>query len=136
MRFKAESGLLSIFLALSPVAGLGDDTPQNTERLGTKPGAEFHFNVKHGNHVQKIPVDCDLLAQNGELTPEFVKNMDVWGHLGPMDAQSKGKYSDEQRLFVFKSHMRSHGILPQTVDAAAQHCRDKYLPAPAPDAAP
>ncbi len=95
--------------------------------------AEFQFPLKNGNHTVYIPVDCDSLDENGEITPKFVKQMGIWGHLSHVDYQldlkeraSGIKVTDEQRIDAYIQHLNAHGLKPEKINKAVDHCNKNY----------
>ena len=95
--------------------------------------AEFQFPLKHGDHTVYIPVDCDCLDETGEVTPQFVKKMGIWGHLDHVDRQLERKetetgvtITDEQRIDAYIQHLSAHGLKPEKIEKAATHCRENY----------
>lgn len=94
---------------------------------------EFQFPLKHGNQTVYIPVDCDCLDENGDITSEFVKKMGVWGHLDHVDHQLDRKenetgieVTDEQRIDAYIQHLKAHGLRPEKIDKAVKHCNENY----------
>lgn len=124
---KAETGLLSVFLALAPVAGNADDHQHDAPIAQKTSAHEFQFSVGEGAQKRFIPVDCQLLGNNGALSAAFVKQIDIYGHLDSIEQRMGANATEAQKIFTFKQHLRAHQIMPEKVDKAAQHCRDNYL---------
>ncbi len=97
-------------------------------------GTEFYLPVVKGDKTNVVPVDCDKLDRNGQVTPDFVKAMGNKSHLDALDNnfQLKGKIlTDTDRVHSYLEHMQRHRHLRNLtrgrVEEAAKHCRDNYL---------
>ena len=98
---------------------------------------EFQLPILKGVPAHVVPVDCDLLDENGNITPEFVAAMGVRSHM-EYDERRMNQYeethdvelTDEQRINVFLRHLNSHNVTAQLtrerLETAAQHCRQNY----------
>ncbi|MGH1456595.1 MAG: hypothetical protein ACRBDI_07430 [Alphaproteobacteria bacterium] len=96
-------------------------------------GVEFQLPIVKGG-AKVVPVDCDLLDQNGRVTPEFVKRMGVESHFARIDhliemkeRQTSVEVSDKERLKQYIDHIGAHGLTRERIEIGAQHCRDKYM---------
>lgn len=98
---------------------------------------EFQLPVVRGVPENVVPVDCNMLDANGNITPEFVAAMGTRSHMEfderRMDMQEKMhdvEFTDEQRIEVFLNHLNAHSktvnLTRERLDAAAQHCRQNY----------
>lgn len=63
-----------------------------------------------------VPIDCDLLGQDGAKTLDFIRQFDIWGHL-----------AHERDIARAELHLRSHGITPERVERVRQHCVNEFL---------
>ncbi len=129
MNKTLETGLLTIFLSLSSANGLAKDhdhTHHDGHDVQDNHNAEFQFKIGSGSMKRFIPVDCDLLGKDGKLTSDFIKNMGVWGHLEGIEKRMGSNVSEAAKIFTFKQHLKPHGISGETIDKAADHCREHY----------
>ncbi len=85
-----------------------------------------------------VPVDCDLLDEAGQITPEFVKAMGVRSHFTREDylikieeSRTGVDISDEERVQRYVHHMQTHQhareLTLDRIEVAAKHCRDHYF---------
>ena len=120
--------------AQNPILGHDHD---NDDRAQSYHKAEFQMPVVRGGK-NFIPVDCDALDKNGQITPDFVKAMGVESHFSRTDylikmeeSRTGVKVSDEDRMQRYLDHLQSHNhardLTLERIEVGAKHCRDKYL---------
>ncbi|MGH1375286.1 MAG: hypothetical protein ACRBCK_02965 [Alphaproteobacteria bacterium] len=131
MKKQMETGLLSIFLALSSVGGAqaqdhDHDHEHENHRSEKTQEHEFQFTVGKGAIKRYIPIDCDLLGEDGRLTSSFVKQMGVWGHLDRIEERMSPNASDAAKIFAFQQHLKPHGIPKEKIEKAAEYCRTNF----------
>ncbi len=122
-----ETGLLSVFLTLASVNGAtAQDHDHDDHGVERTSAHEFQFTVGKGATKRYIPVDCDLLDENGDLTSAFVKQMGVWGHLDRIEEYMKPNASEAAKIFAFQQHLKPHGIPKEKIEKAAEYCRTNF----------
>lgn len=113
-------------LSVSSTQGIAQDHDHDHEAQANGGAYDFQFTVGEGARKRYIPVDCGLLGNQGALTPEFIKQMGVWGHLEAIDKRM-GNANDASKIFAFKQHLKPHGITEDKIDKAAAYCIDHDL---------
>ena len=79
--------------------------------------AEFNarINIDERGNTLTVPVDCDALDRNGNLTMEFLRPFDVFGHL-----------DHEDDINHALRHLNLHGVKPDDVQKSRQICLDNF----------
>lgn len=98
---------------------------------------EFQLPIIKGVPANVVPVDCDMLDANGNITPEFVAAMGQRSHM-EYDERRMNLYeqthdvvlTDEQRIQVFLNHLNGHSatasLTRERLEVAARHCRENF----------
>ena len=77
---------------------------------------EFNARIDNGSsRPLTIAVDCDLLDRNDNITMEFMRQFDVFGHL-----------DNETSMDKAQDHLRLHGVDEDDVNKARQICLDHF----------
>lgn len=79
--------------------------------------AEFNarINIDARGNTLTVPVDCDALDSNGNLTIEFLRPFDVFGHL-----EHENDINDVVR------HLNLHGVKPEDVQKSQAICHQHF----------
>lgn len=127
MNSKLKGALMGAALSFSASQGHAQDDNHHHDDANSKVSSayDFQFTVGEGGRKRYIPVDCSLL-DNGALTPEFIKQMGVWGHLDALDDRMENA-NDAQKIFAFKQHLKPHGISEDKINKVAAHCIEHDL---------
>lgn len=134
-----KTGVLAALLTVASQDADAQVSKVPYDETGRLPASEIEFQlpVIKGVPANVVPVDCDMLDENGNITSEFVAAMGVRSHM-EFDERRMNQYeemhnveiSDEQRIEVFLRHLNAHSktvnLTRERLDAAAQHCRQNY----------
>jgi len=116
---KLGAGLLSIFIATSSA----------TEAAAGE-GYEFQKKVPKGFSEIYVPVDCDRLGKNGQITREFVKQMGIKSHMDLVERKLGPNSSDATVIDAMKDHIANHSIdrreVERLVTESAEICRRDF----------
>lgn len=112
---KLGTGLLSIFIATSSATEAAADE-----------GYEFQKKLERGFGEVYIPIDCDKLGEADEITPEFVKQMGIWGHLENIERRLGPDATDDEKISAFKEDLRRHGVDDAIIEETAEICRVNF----------
>ncbi len=121
MKPSIPTAALSALLTLSGVAHA-----QNAGQQEFVPerDAEFTFKVESRGIERQIPVDCDRLDENGELTSKFLHTMGVWGHL---DRINESFLPEAQKIQHMYGHLVLHSAeFRQDIPRAVEKCHNDY----------
>ena len=130
-----EAALAVMLTVGAPEVGAQDN---HGDHVHSNDGAEFQLPIVKGDKSGVVPVDCDLLDENGQITSKFVKSMGNKSHLTredyliKMEEDKTGvQISDIERSGRYLAHITQHSHLRdltmERIEVAAKHCRDNYL---------
>lgn len=72
-------------------------------------GPEFQKEVERGFGKIYVPVDCDKLGPDGQITPEFVRGMAFApGHMERVERGLPVDASDKEKIDAFALHLAGH----------------------------
>lgn len=134
-----EAALAAMLTIGAPGAGAQDNHDHHHgDHVHNNDGAEFQLPIIKGDKIRVVPIDCDLLDQNGKMTSKFVKSIGNKSHLAREDyliKMEEGKtgieISDIERAHRYLEHITQHshlrGLTMERLEVATKHCRDNYL---------
>lgn len=112
------------FVALLSMSNSADAQTVNDRSFVPERDTDFTFTVLSRGIERNIPVDCERLDENGELTSHFLHTMGIWGHL---DNDYNSFLPEAEKIRKMQTHLILHSReFIDDIPRAAQYCRDNF----------